>query len=364
MEQNTPTATPGTPTTNRAPERAGSARRKRSVELPLTEPLYSTYHNQGVATAILPANPSIRNWYLNRIMLLTCTRRFLHGFTSPQASIKDSDFSLNPNLDKRWYSMEFLGGYVHPVIRHLLDAGYYVYFSSVDDYYVEGKSWYHEKHFSHDGCICGYDRTDRTYTIYAYDRDWVYRKFRTTQKSFEAGRRAIYRQGKYGFLCGIRPKEEQVPFSPRVALAGIAEYLDSAPEQYPDEQEGPVYGIVVHEFLARYLEKLYDGSIPYACMDRRVLRVVWEHKKGMLERIGLIEEALSLDDSISRAYRTVVQKADYCRMLYASHRMRRRDSLLPRIRDQLLALRSREEELLCDLLRKTERTNIEGDVKP
>ncbi len=74
-------------------------------------------------------------------------------------------------------STEFAKGYINPIIRAMLDKGIYVAFSNVDDYYIEGKSWYKERHFSHDGLLCGYDRNDKTYCMYAYDSKWMYRKF-------------------------------------------------------------------------------------------------------------------------------------------------------------------------------------------
>ena len=79
--------------------------------------------------------------------------------------------------------MQFMKGYIHPLIRNLLDAGYYVCFVGVDDYYVKGKSWYKERHVNHDGAICGYNQEDKTYCLYSYDSNWVYRKFWTTQKN-------------------------------------------------------------------------------------------------------------------------------------------------------------------------------------
>ena len=124
---------------------------KKTLELPLVEPLYSTYHNQGPGTAILAGNPSIRNWYLNQVMNLTCNRRFLSGYTTPEITVANSWWNANPYLDKIWYPLRFLEGHMHFVIRKLLDAGYYICFSGIDDYYVKGKSWYHERHFPHDG---------------------------------------------------------------------------------------------------------------------------------------------------------------------------------------------------------------------
>lgn len=254
--------------------------------------------------------------------------------------------------------MEFLKGYTHYIIRNLLDAGYYVCFSGIDDYYVEGKSWYRERHFSHDGCICGYDQNNKTYCIYSYDKNWIYQKFWTSQKSFEAGRKSSFEKGQYGSIFGIKPKESEVSFSPEIALNKIAEYLDSTLEKYPETSEGTVFGIVVHDYIVKYVEKLYDGTIPYDKMDRRVFRMIWEHKKAMFQRIELIEKAFSLDNSISEAYKSVISDADSCRMLYAAHHIKQRNFILPTIQKKLVALKSREQELLKELLKKTNQEKI------
>ncbi len=326
---------------------------KKKIELPLINPLYSTYHHQGPSTAICSNNSTLQNWHMNEVMILTCSRKFLRGFTTPQIGIAESSWKINPYLDKKGFSMRFLEGHIHFVIRNLLDEGYYVCFSGIDDYYVEGKSWYHERHFNHDGCICGYDQGNKTYCIYAYDQNWIYQKFWTPQKAFDAGRKAQFKNGQYGSICGIKPKEDQIDFSYETALKKISEYLDSNFEKYPEDSEGTVFGIVVHNYIAKYTEKLYDGSIPYERMDRRVFRMIWEHKKAMLQRIELIEAALQLDHSISKAYQPVVQEADHCRMLYAAHHMKQRNAILPIIQKKLLALKGQEQELLEKLLEKS-----------
>lgn len=330
---------------------------KKKLELPLTEPIYSTYHYQGPGTAVLVNNPSIRNWYLSQVLILTCTRKFLQGFTTPEIGLTDSAWNASPYLDKKWYNIKFLKGHVHYVIRNLLDEGYYVCFTGVDDYYVKGKSWYHQRHFSHDGCICGYDQENKTYCIYAYDQNWIYQKFWTTQQSFDKGLKAMFEKEQFGDICGIKPKTDQITFSSETALKKIAEYLDSNLEKYPEASQGMVSGIVVHDYIAKYVGKLYDGSIPYERMDRRVFRMIWEHKKAMLERITLIETALSLDNEISNAYKTVVREADNLRMLYASHHMKRRDSVLPIIQNKLLSIKDLEHSLLNKLLEKAKGDN-------
>lgn len=324
----------------------------KSVELPLIEPVYSTYHN-GIFSAAIVDNPTIRNWYLNQVMILTCNRKFLSGYTSPVINIIGTSLQDNPYLDKKWIGMQFLKGYINVAIRNMIDEGYYVYFSGVDDYYVEGKSWYKERHFNHNGAICGYNQADKTYCIYAYDSNWIYQKFWTSQKSFNAGMKAMFKKKSYGCICGVKPLHNNVDFSPKTALETIAKYLDSSMEKYPKDGEGAVYGIVVHEYIAKYVGKLFDGSIPYERMDRRVFRLIWEHKKVMLERIQCIEKALGMQPDISKKFAPLVKEADNMRMLYASHHMRRRDSVLPIIQKKLLLLRDEEEKLLKELLEKT-----------
>ncbi len=320
------------------------------VELPLIEPMYKTYHD-GIVTASLVTNPSIRNWFLSNTVVLTCNRKFLTGFTTPV--IRVENYALNNTLFQTiWVPMKIIKGGMNNVIRNLINEGFYINFNGVDDYYVEGKSWYKEKHFSHDGTICGYDRLNKSYCIYAYDSNWIYRKFWTSQTSFNKGCNALFQKGEYGCLCAFKPRLDKVEFSIETVFKCMVDYLDSNLQKYPEDGEGNVRGIIVHEYIAKYIDKLYDGSIPYERMDRRVFRLIWEHKKIMFERIEKIEEVLNISNEISLKYKPLVAEANTMRMLYASHHMKRRDSVLPIIKKKLLTLMEREKELLTLLVQK------------
>ena len=113
-----------------------------------------------------------------------------------------------------------------------------------------------------------------------------------------------------------------------------------------------MYGIAVQDYIVMYLQRLYDGSIPYERMDRRVFRLIWEHKRGMLERIERIEQALELEPEFSRYYAPLVKQADAMRTLYAIHHSTRRDSVLPAIQKQLAVLSKEEMIILGELLEK------------
>ena len=84
-----------------------------------------------------------------------------------------------------------------------------------------------------------------------------------------------------------------------------------------------------------------------------MFRLIWEHKKAMLERLRLLESTLSLDNEISKGYEAIVKEADTMRMLYASHHMKRRDSVLPIIAKKLRIVKEEEKALLTELLQKT-----------
>ena len=101
-----------------------------------------------------------------------------------------------------------------------------------------------------------------------------------------------------------------------------------------------------------YIEKLMDGSIPYERMDHRLFRLIWEHKVFMLERLQKVEEVLGFDCETSQNYAPLVSKANGMRMMYASHHRKRRDSVLPVLRQNLLSLKDDEQKLLTQFTDK------------
>ena len=328
------------------------------VELPLVDPIYKTFHFQGMGCAIIAENPTIRNWYLNEVMDLFCQGMFLGGRTSPELNIDRSEWFFNPYIEKTEdvYSNQ-LHENIHAIIRRWIDQGYYVCFADVDDYYMKGKTWYREKHFPHDGMIYGYDTEKKIYLVHAYDCNWVYNTFTVPTVCFGNGVRWMEKQGGCSTLRGIRPKVEHVEFNAERVIQNIREYLNSSMERYPPDVRGVMKGTVVMDYIGMYLDMLHRGEIPYERMDRRVMRVIWEQKKVMLERIQKLEDELMLGHQISKEFEAIVREADALRLLYAAHHRKRHDSLLPGMKQRLLRLKERECELLNALIFEAERTS-------
>lgn len=331
------------------------------VELPIYEPIYKTYQYQGSGAAIIDKNNPIRNWYLNEIMLLKCSRAFLKGWGSPEIDIVNSSFMGNPYLEINKYPLSFLKGCTNQMIRNFIDLGYYVYFLNVDDYYIKNKSLYKQRHLHHDGLICGYDKSNRTYCIYSHDSNWVYRKFWTPEICFTNGCKSSIKNNRTVDIFTVKAKTENVDFSLVKVYQNLIKYLDSDIEKYPFDGEGVVLGIVVHTYISEYIMKLFRGEISYKFADWRILRLVWEHKKVMLERITKVEQLLSLDNSLSEQYKSIVKEADDIRMFYASYCMKRRDSMLLNISKKLLTIETREREILTQLL-QTMKKELENET--
>lgn len=159
--------------------------------------------------------------------------------------------------------------------------------------------------------------------------------FDTPQSGFDKGRKSMLKCGIDGYLCAVKPIKTEVELNIDTIMKNLETYLDSSFEKYPVDGTGNVFGTVVHDYMKLYLDKLLDESIPYNRMDWRVFRMIWEHKKVMHERIIAVEKILSLGNSISDKYMSVVREADNMRMLYASYHRKRRDDLLYSIQKKL-----------------------------
>lgn len=331
----------------------------KAVLLPLTKTVYQTYVSQGGLSALSVENPSIRNWYLNEIFLLQCNKRFVNKtYSSPIIMINRTHTEGCPYMECEKVSLQYLDKCIHSVIRSMIDNGYYILIGNLDDYYVNGKSWSREWHFAHDGMIHGYDQNTHTYDMYSYDKRWILHSYKVSQQDVEKGFLSAADVDYPGILYAMKPKKVHIKLNPHKVLATMKRYLHSTMENDPPDVGNTAYGIVVHDYLALYMDYLYNDVFPHERVDRRSFRMIWEHKVIMLERLAAIEEKMGWEPSFSTEYEPLVKTADSLRMMYASHFARPRKKVLLTIKEKLLSMKETEKEILHRFTEKLE-TSLE-----
>ena len=326
-----------------------------AVSLPFCVPWFATTATGAAAGIAMQGHPTAHNGFLNQSTTLSCRKNFLSGYTSPQVGIPRIVFNQFPFIEHYGVNARFGLPFYLEIIKKMLDEGFYVFFNGVDDYYLPGKSWYGIRHIPHDGIVCGYDDGDATFSIAAYDINWVFRLIRIPQSSFLEGVRACVEEGHFGGINAYRVKEDTVvELDEAKILNYLKEYVSQTADQFSLEPKGGVEGIAVHDFLAMYIDKLKDGSIPSDKVDWRSMRPVWEHKRCMLYRIQAIEEKHGWGNDFSARYAPLVDDANRTRMMYAMFHKNQKLALLNRIKDGILSVRNREEKILQEFIKKME----------
>ena len=326
----------------------------KSKQLPFVIPDFSTFHDTAIAEMAYIDKPHANAQLLNQRMELACGRAFLTGFSSPQVTIPDAKIYTFPGMHRHCVSMIYAYPFYREIIQKMIDAGSYIYLSSIDDYYIPQKSWYHEEHRLHDGILYGYDDCDDTYTLAAYDTNWVFRSFRIPQKSLEESIHSALESGGNVRFIAVLVTEKEIELDVPGIIKKIKEYLQADFSKYPLDGNSIIKGIVVYDYLDIYFGKLLDGDILHEKMDWRVLRIIWEYRVGMLRRLRAVEEKVQIDRSISTAYDNIVQETNRLRMLYAFYYKKKKDSFLLAVKNGLLELKTKEKRLLEQFVKKVE----------
>ena len=327
----------------------------KSVALPFIVPNFATLQSTGAAEFAMIGHPTAYNQTLNQATNICCSRKFLKGFTSPQVSIPNIYIDAYNFIERYSLNFRYIYDFCLGIIKTMLDERMYILYDEVDDFYLPGKSWYGTRHIHHTGIICGYDDNDETISIAAHDINWVYNMLRVPQKCFLEALKSSLDEKRYGKMTAYKIKENTVAeINEKQMLKFLKEYIDSSFEKYPIDKQGEVRGTVVHDYLAMYIEKLQDGSIPYEKMDWRALRPMWEHKKCMLDRITAVEKKKGWTNELSERYSPIVEKANRIRMMYAMYHKNHNDKLLDKIRDGLLDIAQRDKELVGEFIKKLE----------
>ena len=91
---------------------------------------------------------------------------------------------------------------------------------------------------------------------------------------------------------------------------------------------------------------LAEGQIPYARKDRRVIRVIFEHKAFMLERLIKVESVFGMHTPQRELYESIAKESERMHLLYACYVRKERKDLLYSLQSRLTEMKKREEDIL------------------
>lgn len=326
---------------------------QKCVQLPYEYPPFANTQGAAAPTLAMLGHPTAFNQILNRGVSLGCDRRFLTGYTGCIPYIPDINIYNLSCIEDLAIDLKFTKKYCMEIIKDMIDCGYYVFFLDIDDYYLPGKSWYGERHFPHDGIICGYDDGDGSLSIAAHTKEWVFDLFRIPQSSFIEGLNSSQEMEKTCKLVGFKVKDDmEVNLDPGQILWRLKCHVNSSLEKYPITGKEDVRGVVTYDYIGMYLKKIADGEIPHEKMDWRTLRPIWEHKKCMLRRIKALEELNSWENDLSERYVSLVDISNQIRMSYAIYHKKPRKALLDSIILRLEAIKEQDIKFSTELIEK------------
>lgn len=327
----------------------------KKVELPVQQPLMSTFVTYASRSIILSTNPSANNFFYNHTIQLECKGNLFKGYSSPIPKLKSERFTdMNEIAESVDFPIRFVRHCPNEIIKASLDAGYYFYLRDADDYYIPGKSWYRKRHFWHHGLISGYDDNDNTFTMNAYDDRWLFSTFKVPQICIPEAIETICAFGRMQEKqTAAKGKNCTFELDLPLIQESLCEYLTYVPivESAGDDFVRPC-GVAVYDYLKLFLELLLSERIPHERFDWRVFRLIWEHKKVMLDRIAAIEDHMHTDHSLSEAYKPVEMLANKIRLMYAKYHQKPEQSILQYLIVALAELREKEVAVLTEFVKK------------
>lgn len=198
-----------------------------------------------------------------------------------------------------------------------INLGYYL-IMFVDEYYLPNKWAYQTSHFVHSSLIYGYDSEKEQFLAIGFNQNMIFTKmvfdYTNFEEAYESAKIYYKDSAPWCELSAIqlmRPNnfEEEYPFSNERFLRELKDYLFSIGDarrlyafMYSDNRAE--FGMQVYDAAIRNLENLFHGE---ATIDYRAMHLIWEHKKGIYDRIEYMISRNNLTGEIIALHKEYIQ---------------------------------------------------------
>ncbi|RXZ82788.1 hypothetical protein EBB07_09880 [Paenibacillaceae bacterium] len=326
--------------------------------LPLDKSPITSYQNASYFLSISLSSDDARPWmYSNFIQLYTSEGdREVHFY-------KADDLKFYPWLD--YVQIDKLLIMQHKIdifewIKNYVDREHYIHIF-LNKYYVSGTSYYHEINQVHDLLIRGYDEVKGQVYISAYNERGVYASwwipigdviqgFATEQ--YDSNEMTL----KASAIKCNRHYSYQLDLNNMLELS--RDYLFSRnTSKRTSIIASPMYRTYGIEVYDKITMLLYSSK--RQVLDLRPLRVLWEHKKIMVQRIKFLKEHnIFYNTDLEQGFKQIEDETNTVRNIALKYNMSQNQKLVHHIISKLSMIKERESRLFKILVNEMEAASI------
>lgn len=294
---------------------------KKEVYLPICVPKFSTYNYLAAAGIVGQQHPQCEEWYVSNCIQVQCSK-----FVESQElnlTIHIGQIFDMPFLDIIEHRQSYVLNNLFDYIRNSINNGYYLYFTNADDFFIKNKSYYNNSHFHHDGLITGFNDIDYTYCISAYNSNFVFSNFICDQLSFAEGYnygyRMSYETGRIPNMYEVKPNLNIVlPELDRNKIKHeLLLYANPSLSNELIEDEHTAFGINVYKEIQSYLNYLINLDNKTKIIDKRLFRLLFEHKKNVGDAISIVTSGIPSKELLCDEYKQIIRTFQSWHLHYA-----------------------------------------------
>ena len=326
-----------------------------------------TFQYNAYTLGMILANQSIKNVYYNEVLQLYFDRSSFIFYYSPLPLGYDVSMQLyNMNCLKRKDIFDYveISRSCHKkdiisTIEDFINEERYVHLSGIDPFYISNTPQYMRTHIGHDILIFGYHQEKRKFLTASYTQN---QQFEIFEIPYDDISQTFYKgHPDYDVhIAGIKPKENlKVDFSFDSIQYWLKQYLtsvntlmmnDTEMDPYLRFQNEYVFGINIHRYLWLYLDYIEGEKLSW--LDPRVMRMFWEHKKIMLDKIKIMAQLNPVFELYIDDVNQIEITANILKNLSLKYRLNNDKKYIGRCKEIILEIYQREMDIWNRVLEK------------
>ena len=329
-------------------------------ELPIGKPPIACYLHHVYPLTAAMLHKDFDSWlYSNYIQLQYCLANdtlnfFTYVICGNSVYIPIIDYKI---LDQEFLFMNHIN--IFDLIVNSIDMGYYVT-TYADEFFVPERNSYKSWHTRHEIMVFGYNLKEKFLKIIGYNNKGVYSK--STISFFEFEQSYISTISKKNDVISFKAKDNMsyqssFEFDVKNVKDLLQDYLFSRDtcdrlRIFGNPQSGLVYGIQIYKEIIKYCQSVITNNKDKC--DRRILHLLWEHKKVMVSRIEYLTKYGYINNSteLLNIYNELKETALLLRNKFLKYNASNNKMLIETTIDSLDLMYSQEKDAIEDLLDK------------